>query len=63
MTTSYPRSLALPGSPVARRWHGVLAPAVELLFALAAAARTTLRPFGRGVVILAVSFSVSRKRR
>lgn len=46
MTTSYPLSMALPGLLVARRWHGVLAPAVGLLVVLAAATRTTLRAFG-----------------
>ena len=61
MTTSYPLSLALPCSQVARRWHGVLAPAVGLLVVLAAAARTTLRAFGSGVVSLAAAVFAARR--
>jgi hypothetical protein len=45
----YPLSLALSGSQAARRWHGVLAPAVGLLVILAAAARFTL-PLDRGAL-------------
>jgi hypothetical protein len=61
VTASYPLSLALPGSQVARRWHGVLVPAVGLLGVLAAAARTTLPPFGRGTLIIAAAVFGSRR--
>jgi hypothetical protein len=46
----YPLSLALSGSQAARRWHGVLAPAVGLVVVLAAAARFTLPPLDRGAL-------------
>ena len=61
MTTTYLFPPALPGSEVARRWHGGLAPAVVLLVGLAAAARSKLRAFGRGVVSLAAAVFGSRR--
>ena len=61
MTNSSSLSLALPGSQVARRWHGVLAPAVGLLVVLLAAARTTLRAFIGGAVSLAAAVFGARR--
>jgi hypothetical protein len=61
MTTTYPFSPALPGSEVAWRWHGGLAPAVVLFVGLATAARSKLFAFGRGVVNLAAAVFGSRR--
>jgi hypothetical protein len=61
VTNSSSLLLALPGSQVARRWHGVLAPAVGLLVVLPAAARTTLRAFSGGAVSLAAAVFGARR--